>query len=86
MESVASAYGWNHQMLLAQVVRKLKGAAKQWFDCNLETITTWADFKRKLMYSFPSTFDQADIHAALAGRKKGKDETYESYESHFTKR
>lgn len=79
VEGVAKAYGWSNAMLLAHVVPKLRGAAKQWVECNLEDISTWENFKARLIRSFPSQMDQADIHLALTKRKKGRDETYEEY-------
>lgn len=79
VEGVADAYGWDQSLLLAYVTTKLKGAARQWMDCNLEIVTSWDEFKLQLIRSFPSHMDQSAIHYALSKKKKARDETYEEY-------
>lgn len=79
VESVANAYGWDASFKLLQAVGKLRGAAKLWFEGIAEEVATWTTFRHHLIRSFPSTFDQADVHYHLAQRKKERSETYEQY-------
>ena len=79
VESIASAYGWDESMLLAQSVSKLRGAAKLWLNSVAEEVHSWEAFKKGLLYCFPSVEDQADVHLSLTKRRMQRGETHESY-------
>lgn len=79
LESLATLYDWDEKALLFFATSKLRGAARFWYDSTTDTVTTWGDFSCELRRSFPSNFDQADIHIQLTRRMKKADESYESY-------
>lgn len=78
-ESIGSAYSLDGTTLALHAAMKLRGAARLWHDGAPDCATTWDRFKCAFLEAFPTSTNEADVHAELMRRKKRKEETYEEY-------
>lgn len=80
IEDLAVIYATDDLVLLHHAIRKLKGAAKFWFEglARKENLD-WSVFKRNLVHAFPAFKDEADVHFTLMQRTQGSKESLEEY-------
>ncbi|XP_035205337.1 uncharacterized protein LOC118180343 [Stegodyphus dumicola] len=79
-DRIANYNHWDDQMCLANVIFYLGGTARQWFDNNEDTFTSWTVFKTALKNTF---FRAADVkrqaERVLLTCAQQIDETSEAY-------
>ncbi|KAK9738062.1 hypothetical protein QE152_g10161 [Popillia japonica] len=69
-ESIGSAYSLDGTTLALHAAMKLCGAARLWHDGALDCATTWDRFNCAFLGAFPTSTNEADVHAKLMRRKK----------------
>ncbi|XP_053686781.1 uncharacterized protein LOC128736329 [Sabethes cyaneus] len=77
IDKAAALYKANDEWKLQCGIVNLQGASKLWFS-GVE-VTTWQEFKTKLIRDFPSSVDVVSIHQTMMSRKKLASESIETY-------
>ncbi|KFM62702.1 hypothetical protein X975_05395, partial [Stegodyphus mimosarum] len=79
-DRIANYNHWDDQMCLANVIFYLAGTARQWFDNNEDTFTSWTVFRNALKNAFSRTADvKRQAERLLLTRAQQIDETSEAY-------
>ncbi|XP_067621041.1 uncharacterized protein Cks30A isoform X1 [Eurosta solidaginis] len=78
VEQLQRMYGWSEETVLFAVQHKIRGIAKDWLDAQ-PVFQSWASFVSMLTKDFPCTVNAADIHRALAQRKRKVGESLMEY-------
>ncbi|KAJ8913124.1 hypothetical protein NQ315_006042 [Exocentrus adspersus] len=79
IEQLAKINGWSERATAFHMQSRLTGLARKWYD-NLPTYDlSWADWKCRLLKSFPEHQDYATINRKMMNRYKKPTETWEEY-------
>lgn len=79
VNNLKEMFGWNDRLILLATATKLKGAAKLWFDSQMQVNHSWEKCSYKLMIAFPSIVNEADVHFQLSQRYKRANEDLDTY-------
>lgn len=79
IENIRHLYEWDDRSTLFYASLRLGDAATNWFAGYRGEISTWDDFKIKILRDFSSEENSADVHVKLLSRQKDETESYESY-------
>lgn len=77
-EDTSTLLGWNDLQMVIYGKKMLRGSAKQYMALE-QGITSWAEFKRRMIREFEVEVNSAVIHAQLSQRKRQVTETPRQY-------
>lgn len=75
----AEIYGWTEQQTIFYALPKLSGLAKKWYDGLTTVKFTWNEWQQKLLTTFPSDQNYADLLVEMLNRKSRRNETLVEY-------
>lgn len=80
MEQLQQIYRWSDDATLFYACRKLSGLAAIWFE-NLPALqaNSWSSVKQRLIVTFPTKINYAQLIKDMIGRKRKTDETLLQY-------
>lgn len=79
LEECSKLYGWSEPQLLHYSLPKLMGLAKVWYQGLPSVNFTWSEWKDKLIKTFPSVTNYAQLLQEMLDRKVKPNETLETY-------
>lgn len=78
-ERVARCNGWDETKKLRYVYFALEESARTWFENHEASLSTWNDFRRELLATYPSTDRRERAEAALQARNQRNNESVTMY-------
>ncbi|KAL0895777.1 hypothetical protein ABMA27_011827 [Loxostege sticticalis] len=79
IDECAEIYGWDEKEIIHYALPKLTGVAKTWYQGLPSLLYTWTEWKRKLIESFPSSEDYADLLTEMLAKRVKYGESLEQY-------
>lgn len=79
VEECAEIYGWDEKETIHYSLQKLCGVAKAWYQGLPTLLHSWTEWKRKLIESFPSHEDYAELLTDMLSKRVKYGESLEEY-------
>lgn len=79
VEECASIYGWEEKEIIHFALPKLSGVAKSWYQGLDSVLYTWREWKKKLLESFPTRDDYADLLTTMLAKRVRYGDSLEHY-------
>lgn len=79
VEECAEIYGWEDKEIIHYALPKLTGVAKTWYQGLPTMLHTWAEWKKKLLSSFPCREDYAELLTEMLAKRVKYGESLDQY-------
>lgn len=72
-------YQWNDHQMLTYASMCLEGPSRDWYEMNIEEITSWNVFKERLVQCYPDDVNVAGILTELGNKKRRPEQSIDDY-------
>lgn len=79
VEECAGLYSWGDDQIIHYALPKLSGVAKSWYQALPSMSFSWQEWRTKLIESFPSSGDYAELLTEMLSRRVKYNESLELY-------